>query len=178
MLYHISTSFSRLNIMILLCGHITCCLYIYQLPGIGAVFTLGLFWIMLQHTFMCKFLCEYTLSVFLGNTCKKHVYIWQITVRQNVQSNWEAYSVMVRPVPKSCSQSHPPNSKVQANNKYTSSKVRDQDVNWFETSHEKTVNEEELSCTEKRRPREGHDNNWPITWFWTDGKGIYLIPRA
>lgn len=129
---------------------------------------------MLQYTLMYKFLCEFMLSVFLGNTCKKRVYIWKITVRQNTQSNWEAYSVMVRPAPESYSQSHPPNFKVHANNKYTSSEVRDQDMTWFETSHEETVNEEEWSCTEKRRPR-GHDNNWPITWFWTDGKGIILL---
>ena len=175
MLYHISTSFSKLNIMTLLCGHSTCCLYIHQLSGTGVVFTLGLFWIMLQYTFMYKFLCEYMLSVFLGNICKKHVYIWKITVRQNAQSNWDTYSVMVRPAPEPCSQSYPPNLKVHANNKYTSSKVRDQDMNWFETSHEETVNEEELSCREKRRPREGDDNNWPIIWFWTDGKGIILL---
>ena len=129
MLYHISTSFSKLNIMILLCGHITCCLYIHQLSGTGVVFTWGLFWVMLQYTFRYKFLCEYMLSVFLGNICKKHVYIWKITVRQNAQSNWDTYSVMVRLTSEPCSQSRPPNLKVHANNKYTSSKVRDQDMN-------------------------------------------------
>lgn len=96
--------------------------------------------------FTCRFLCEHMLSVLLVipvwyvyfTSEKSHC---QIVGLEKLASLVLSYSAMGRPAPEPSSYSYLPNFKIDLNKKHTSSKVRDQDVNWLQTSHEQTMKE-------------------------------------